>query len=332
VAVAGNFAAASNGGASLGGSIAGGLCDTNDAGMVNANVSIPSGGTYNIVSGQTGRPNGRGTVSFMAGSIPVSAVVYLGNVGDFYILSTTQVSASVALLSGRGGASDPTYLNGTSYYYLFRSSGKDGATIGTLHLASTGTNTGTVSGNLWEDSSGAASTSAVSGTYTITNPAWGRVTFSGAGLNNAPVAYILGGGGYPSPQRGVTVGTDSDAASGVIWYQDTTTPNFTTSDFAFPAGYSNVQKTSSGMITKVGVITMDGKGGYSGTADVSGPTGLATKQSITGTYSINFDGSGNLGPNEPLVSFFIPPSLSLIFYIDESAGVTHPSVSTIHSQ
>ena len=201
-----------------------------------------------------------------------------------------------------------------------------------IETASTGTNIGSVAGKLWQDPSGAASSTAVSGTYTITNPTWGRVTFSGSGLNNAPVAYVLGGGGYPSPQRGVTIGTDSDAASGVIWYQSITAPNYQTSNFKFPAGYSDFQHTSSGITTKVGVITLDGNGGYSGTADVSGPSGLSTNQSITGTYSINPDGSGNLGPNEPLVSFFIPPSLGLIFYIDESPGVIHPSVSTIHSQ
>jgi hypothetical protein len=331
VAVAGNFATQSNGGASLGGNIKGGLCDTNDAGTVTANVSIPSGGAYNIVSGVTGHPNGRGTLSFMAGSIPVGAVVYLGNVGDFYILSTTQVSASVPLLSGRGGASDPTFLNGSNAYYLFRSSGKNGATIGALNLASTGTSSGSVTGKFFEDAAGAVSSTAVSGTYTITDPTWGRVTFSGSGLNNAPVAYILGGGGYPSPQRGVTVGMDSDAASGVIWYQSVAPPNYTTAQYAFPAGYRNAQQTSSGLTTKIGAITLDGKGGYSGTADVSGPTGLSTNQSISGTYSINTDGTGNLGPNEPLVTYFLPgtPPGALILYIDESAGVIHPSVSSV---
>jgi hypothetical protein len=331
-AVAGNFATESNGGASLGGNITGGLCDTNDAGTVNSSASI-SPGSSNIVSGVTGKPNGRGTFSLGAGSIPLTGVVYLGNVGNFIILSTTQTSASVPLLSGSGGGSNPNFLSGTSYYYLVQSSGKDAATLGIVNLASTGSTAGSVTGNLWQDVSGVTGTTALSGTYTITDPTWGRVTFAGTGLNNAPVAYIQGGGRYPSPVRGITVGTDSDAASGRIDFQTVAAPNYQDSQFAFSTPYSNVKRTSSGTTTKVGVVTFDGKGGYSGTVDVSGPSGLSANQSVSGTYAVNPDGSGNLGSDAPLVTTIGTVSaIAITYYIDESPGVVHPVVSEIAAQ
>jgi hypothetical protein len=114
--------------------------------------------------------------------------------------------------------------------------------------------------------------------YSITDPSWGRVTFSGSGLSNAPVAYVEGGGsGCPSPVRGVTIGTDSDAESGTMLFQSVATPNYAMANYAFHAGYSDVQHTSSGITTKIGVVTLDGNGGFTGTVDVSGPNGLSNQ-------------------------------------------------------
>jgi len=326
-AVAGNFATQSAGGATLDGKITGGLCDTNDAGTVNSRVSI-SPGAYSIVSGVTGQPNGRGVFSLGAGAIPVTGVIHLGNVGNFIILSTTQTSASVPLVSGVGGGSNPNFLTNTSYYYLLTSSGKDGATVGLVNLASSGATAGAITGTPWQDFSGTIGNTALSGTYTITDPSWGRVTFSGSGLSNAPVAYVEGGSGYPSPVRGVTVGTDSDAESGTLFFQSVAAPNYTMANYAFHAGYSDVQHTSSGITTKIGVVTLDGNGGFTGTVDVSGPNGLSTNQSISGAYLVNPDGSGDVAPG-PLVTSYFSSTVAPIYFIDESSGVVHPRVSKI---
>jgi hypothetical protein len=154
------------------------------------------------------------------------------------------------------------------------------------------------------------------------------VTFAGSGLNNPPVAYIQGGGGFPSPVRGVTVGTGSDAESGTLFFQSTSAPSYSMANYAFHAGYNDVQQVSAGTTTKIEVVTLDGSGGFSGTVDVSGPN-VAAIPSISGTYLVNPDGSGDVGPAAPLVTSYFSSTVALMYFIDESSGIVHPRVSKI---
>jgi hypothetical protein len=333
-AVAGNFATQGNGGGGLIGSITGGLCDTNDAGTLNSSAPIPPGGIYNIVSGVAGQPSGRGTISFTAGPILVDGVIYLGNAGNFLILSTTQVSTSVPLLSGRGGGFNPNYLIGTSNYYLFISTGRYRAMVGIFNLTSNTATTGTYAGSVAVvDANSAGGGPGFTGDlFTVTHPVWGRVAFqfaNNSGLNI--VAYIQGGGGNASQVTGVTVGADSDAASGTLSFQANVATNYTYSDFAFSAAYSNYHSSRGGVTTKLGVITFDGNGGYTGTVDQSAPFGLGANLPFSGSFGINRDGFGSLDQFSPFVSVFTPssPRVASIYYINGNSVLVHPAVSAV---
>jgi hypothetical protein len=125
------------------------------------------------------------------------------------------------------------------------------------------------------------------------------------------------------------VGTDGDAESGTLFFQSVSAPNYNMANYAFHAGYSDVQHTSGGTTTKIGVVTLDGSGGLTGTVDVSGPNGLSTNQSVSATYLVNPDGSGDVGPNAPPVTSYFSATAAPTYYIDESPGVVHPVVSKI---
>jgi hypothetical protein len=331
-AVAGNLATDG------GGHITGGLSDTNDAGTVNARVSIPAG-TYNIVTGTansdgSGQVNGRGTFSFMAGAIPVQGVVYLGAGRDFLILSTTQVSASVPLLSGRGGGFTAGYLSNSSRSYLITDSGKDGATLGLVNLTSTGSTAGSITGTLWRDIGSTVGSTALSGTYTITDPTWGRVTFSGQGLNNAPVAYI-GENDVVSLDKGAAVSTDSDAAAGTIILQSASPVNFSNSDLACAAAWGDETGDSGGITTIEGAARFTNSQIF-GSVNLSTPTGLSAGQLFTAYFTVNPDGSGTMGPFpaglggtlQPMVVVSANASAHtcLVYFINEGPTNLHPVV------
>src|SRR5947208_12563217 len=69
--------------------------------------------------------------------------------------------------------------------------GMNDATIGILNLSLGTQKTANVSGTLWRDAAGTASSQSISGLFTITDIGHGRVTFA-AGWTNSPVAYFTG--------------------------------------------------------------------------------------------------------------------------------------------
>jgi hypothetical protein len=214
----------------------------------------------------------------------------------------------VPLLSGRGGGFNPNYLIGTSNYYLFISTGRYRAMVGIFNLTSNTATTGTYAGSVAVvDANSAGGGPGFTGDlFTVTHPVWGRVAFqfaNNSGLNI--VAYIQGGGGNASQVTGVTVGADSDAASGTLSFQANVATNYTYSDFAFSAAYSNYHSSRGGVTTKLGVITFDGNGGYTGTVDQSAPFGLGANLPFSGSFGINRDGFGSLDQFSPFVSVFI---------------------------
>jgi hypothetical protein len=303
VAVAGNMAF--NGA----GALTGGLDDANDAGATASSASIPAS-SYSVSA------NGRITLSFMNGLASMNFVAYASSSqNSLIVMSTDPVSGTVPLLSGHMIFASGISLPGP---WILGQSGKVTATIGTASLAQNGTYTAM----LWQDAGGTTGTTPVSGTYTDTDATWGRVTFSG---NHPLVAYIAGGAGT---SRGYTVGTDSDAEGGEI-YQLPSPPNFSDATFSNVApnppqdGYIDTQITSSGISTRVGVISFDGQGGFSGVVDVSSPTGLTPNVNFSGSYTVNSDGSGTIN-TFPLVT-----DGTRILFIDESPGVVQARVNTI---
>jgi hypothetical protein len=240
----------------------------------------------------------------------------------------------VSLLSGQGGGFTPNYLNGTSNYYLFNSTGRYRAMVGAFNLTSNTATAGTYAGDVTVvDANSSGGGFFTGGLYTVTDPAWGRVAFqfdNNLGLNI--VAYIQGGAGNPSPVTGVTVSGDSDAASGTFSFQANAATNYQFTDFAFPAVYSNIQYATIGLTTKVGVITFDGNNGYTGTVDVSGPFGMGTNLPISGSYTFRRNGVGSIDQS-PAVAVYAPssPPAATIYFINTNRALVHPVVSAINS-
>jgi hypothetical protein len=310
VAVAGNLTTDGKG------NVVGGLCDTNDAGVVTSAVAIPAG-TYAIDA------FGRGTFSVMNGTTPLNGVIYLGKyTGDFLMLSTDPVSGNVPLLSGRGttSAALPTGAD-----YLIQDGGKLNATIEIAHLDAGGS----LTGNLWQDYGGTSGTSAVAGTFAVADATWNRVTMSGTGTDHAAVAYTAANFGPSAPIRGFTLASGTDAQAGTIVAHTTPPPNFGVGDLAFPVAFGYSQHTASGPTFSAGTATFDGAGGYTGVLDASGPNGLNADFPIGGNYAVNPDGSGTVGGAPMVIQYAGAGGTSCFFwFIDESAATIHASVSS----
>jgi hypothetical protein len=293
-----------------------GLVDEDDNGTLTTAQAIPAG-TYSLDS------TGRGGVTFTIGSTPVSGVIYAATADDLFFLSTTQVSASVPLVSGRVYARFATPLTNANYvtgYQLVEITGASDATIGILNLGSGSGQSGTVTGTLWQYSGGTASSQQVSGTFTITDQAHGRVTFSIAGWTNPPVAYLNGFsinaslGSQLLPTSGFLVGTGSNGDGGEIVWQSAVSTSFSAMSLKYSAAYSDSliypatctpATNSDCQWTSAGQVTLDGTSSWVAVLDLStdlaGATPLRPGFGAKGSYTINGDGSGTFG-NWPIVT------------------------------
>jgi hypothetical protein len=315
VSVGGHITFDGQGGINTSGS---GLGDTDDQGNLGTDQTIGAG-SYRLAA------NGRGTISFAVGNIPINGVIYLGKYGGLNILSfaTSQTNSSLSYML-RGSVAKfqgPLTNSAVSGFQLVTGFGNGGATIGILKL----TSSGGLTGNLWQSGNGTSAQS-ITGNYTITDPAHGRVTFSIPSFNNPPVAYMTGS---TNGSDGYLVGTGSNGGAGGVIFQSATPTNYTAGDLQnLSAAYRQVESSGGGITgytTRIGLITFDGVGSFSGTYDESGPNGLTTNNPVSGSYTVNADGSGTFEQDTwPWVII-----AGWGWYIDESPGNLNPQVDSI---
>jgi hypothetical protein len=317
VGVAGSIIFDGNGGINT---TANGLGDTDAYNDVGTRLPIAAG-SYSVAA------DGRGTISFTVGDIPINGVIYVGATGGCSILSysTSQTNASLSyLLSGSASELPGTLTNSLiSGYQLVTESGSDGVAIGILNL----TSSGGLSGTLWLNRGGTASTQSLTGSYTITEPNYGRVTFSISGVNYPPIVYMTGStNGFD----GDLVGSGGNGDTGTTIFQSATAPNFSPSGFTTDIfnQHENAGTGLSGYTTRIGRITFDGVSTFSGTYDESGPNGLTTNNPISGSYTVNPDGSGTFEQGTwPMVMIS-----DWAWYIDENSTNVQPSVDVMRTQ
>ena len=195
--------------------------------------------------------------------------------------------------------------------------------------ASSGTITdGNVTGTLWQAGGGNSQSTPFNGTYTVSDAAFGRVTFAGVG-NNPPVLYASGGN---SGVDGFFAGINGSADAGRMIFQSASAANYSNSNFpsgfnaAFNQSESNAQTNQ--YVVRLGQITFNGAGGISGTYDENGPNGLITNQALNGDYGVNSDGSGFFEQNTwPWVT-----RVDHSYYIDVSANDPNPVVNDVAEQ
>jgi len=289
-------------------------------------------GSYNLGS------NGRGTISFTDGSVPIKGVIYLAtNGGSVFFLSQTAITglnnSPPAIVAGRGihfggmGASPNAVLAGQQ---LLAITSANAATvgIGTLVPSNANATDGTVTGTLWQAGGGASQSVPINGTYTVTDAAFGRVTLTGIG-NNPPVLYSNGGN---SGLDGFFVGTNGAADTGRMVFQSASATNYSDANFSsgFKAVFNQFERDiqTNQYVVRLGQITFDGTGGFSGSYDENGPNGLLTNQAINANYGVNTDGSGFFEQNTwPWVS-----RIDHSYYIDENSGNQNPLVNDVTKQ
>jgi hypothetical protein len=286
----------------------------------NGEGDVEDAGTTNHATGMSGSyattldSNGRGTGNLSQSGLSADFAFYVVSGSKVFFVSTDVLGASAPIQAGEVRLQTGTFTDGSmNGPMVFHMDGLDGtsviADIGVLNANGTGALTGTD----YEDDGGTSKTESLSGTYAVASN--GRVTISLPGpggfayLNGPSTGFLLDSGGGE-------IGEFEPQAAGPF-------SNASLSGTFFHGTYAI---DSQGASTQTGTATLDGEGNLSGTADQSGSDGLST-QTFTDTYSVNSDGSGNIGSGTVMMVI----SGNKLVFIDEGdtgTGAT-PRVSVV---
>jgi hypothetical protein len=255
----------------------------------------------------SGRGTGSYTIATGAGNLTFDFVFYILDATDFLLLSTDSpiTAGSAPLLAGRALGSSATYAPGAlNGYYLVAAQGlqvngsKLGnfAEIGTLNATRVGA---VPTATLYVNDAGTYSTTPYSnGGYTV-EAASGRVSITGI-TATPPVVYLTSGNTSDDQIAGFLVGSDPQAASGVLVSQSTTTPAFVLSDISGNYAMSTQGDVDGLNGAALGAFSFMGTGQYVATLQ---SIGTVPSLPSVGSMAINLDGSGNLnGGTFPLVT------------------------------
>jgi len=285
-----HFAMGGNFSASTTGALTNGTVDVDDGGSVFSDVTGATG-TINAISATTGRATGSITVP--GDATPFGFAIYVVSNSEFFILGTDAVTTG-PVIAGRGivtGASfSGTSLSGNYIVSVAGSSGGAASvTLGVLNLTS-----GAVNGTLneFDSGSGTITPQPISGGTYAVGASSGRVTLSGVG-SNPPAVYLT------IPTDGVAafiIGTDGSAVFGTVDPQGGGT--YSLSSIAGKSYYGTQEMADNSVQNNIGVVTVDGTTGViTGTEQSSaGVTPfLNLSGSVSGTLTVNSDGTGNVG-------------------------------------
>jgi Bacterial Ig-like domain (group 2) len=288
------------------GTLSNGFADIDNAGTITANLNGISGTVSSISSA-----SGRGNLTYSPGGQALNFAIYMVNASEFFLVGTDSI-ATAAITSGEAIATSNSFTSASlSGPYVFAVSGFSTSnsggdvTIGTLNFNGVSTEQGT----LLQDKAGTSTSTAVNGTYSI-DPVSGRVALTNVG-NHPPVAYLT------TPTDNIAafvVGTDNSATSGAAEIQAGGPFSANSLSGSYLLGtMTPTDRTNTNVVGVVGFTS----GIASGTEDSSifGPGGLLTMQTISQTYTINADGTGNAGANTVAVT-----NGSTIFFVDETPG------------
>ena len=352
-AAGGHYAAAGSFQAS-GGQISSLAADVNDAGALNSSLTGGSG-TYSSID-----VNGNATGTLTVGTVTLPVSIYVISRNEIF-LTTNPSSAGPPIVSGEAITTATSFgnssLQNTEIFHIggVSANGPD-VSVGVLTFDGAGALGGTIS----QDQGGPLATIKVSAIYSV-DSSTGRTVFSaplqGQTIgSHAFVGYIVPQSGDGTRRNcsvpancvaGFLAGTDSTAQDGILEFQTGTVsppPPFTNTyiagDYSYgvdkmldqhaPAFEGIVYAQPSGATTVSGVLGSNPAARQSFFQDVSYSCEEASPQPsclllpsqlLTGTYSVNPDGTGTLGGGIVSVT-----NGSVTFYIDESPANLHPSV------
>lgn len=282
--------------------------DVDNAGSLWTNVKGVTG-SYSGVDG-----NGRGTAAFAATGFSLNSVFYIVSANEVLFASTdplaiNPISSGEALSTG-GPFSAANLKNNYVGHGIGLSADGPVAMIGMASFDGIGTIT---AGFLTKDLGGAVYTGGVNGTYEV-DSVTGRLSSTDSSIT--PVGYLVTN--FPGVSA-FLVGNDFPATSGVLEPQTSASPSIG----IFSMGTDEVADYET--VNQVGTLYLT-VANFWGTANLDNPTVpyLVMDQPIPTTpFGFGSDG-GTFGADTGAVT-----SGSAIYYIDEAAGITHPSVTVV---
>jgi hypothetical protein len=265
-----------------GGSVTSGELDMNDAGtLINKDTVVT--GTY--TSPDT---NGRFTMTATWTSLGPSHQV-------FYMVSSSQVlflSTDPQVLAGEGtqqsvpaGGFTNGSLNGTTVFYMTGLNGSGSGGEADIGLAN-GNGSGSLAVTDYGDDAGTWSTpNPLTFTCTYAVASNGRMTLSGgSGCTNAPVFYLT------AANTAFMLDEGSGVEIGQVVPQ--TGGPFSAASLSGTSYMGDLEVANQAQNTGVGVLTLNGSGGYSMTSDYTATYGQQADQTQTGTIgTVNSNGT-----------------------------------------
>jgi hypothetical protein len=337
------------------GALSSAAADINDGGVLQSALT-GGAGTYTI-DATTGAQNGRGSATLTVGTASLNLAFYVVSANEVMLADTGTPSAANPVVSGEAIASSGQFsarsLQNSHMFHTagFAATGPD-VSIGILSFDGIGN----LSGTQYEDQAGTLGTTSLSGTYTV-NSTNGRVSFFASSTNSQSlgdhplVAYAV-----PVPSTltredclqlascvtGFLVSTDQTAEAGLLEFQTPSAPPPPPFSSLYVAGYYfystdesldaatpliNGASTANPTAATYGGVQSEN---YSSTSfycqQEPGCVLLHPNEplSISDTYSVSANGIATLGGETVAVT-----NGNIIFYIEESAINTHPSVTVV---
>ncbi len=269
IAIAGSFKADGAG------NITGFAADTNDNGVLTSQTAFT--GTYNVDAL-------RGTMQFKLGGNTYNYSFYQKSPSELFVISVDTLSSNVPLVSGlieqQTGTFSTTSLKGAGVLELNGLAVLSGTHVPDVTL---GLATADGNGNLgvvYDEYKGQLLTpQTFNGTYSV-DASSGRVALTSTGtptilyLFNSNQAFVLGG--------------DASASSGLLEPQSGS--GFNSGSFKGNYLGGSLPLSSPSAMNEVALAAADGNGNVTITYDNSGPKGLVTNTTTTGTYSVGSNG------------------------------------------
>ena len=269
IAIAGSFKADGAG------NITGFAADTNDNGVLTSETAFT--GTYNVDAL-------RGTMQFKLGGNTYNYSFYQKSPSELFVISVDTLSSNVPLVSGlieqQTGTFSTTSLKGAGVLELNGLAVLSGTHVPDVTL---GLATADGNGNLgvvYDEYKGQLLTpQTFNGTYSV-DATSGRVALKSTG--SPTVLYLL------NDNEAFVLGGDPSASSGLLEPQSGSGFN----NGSFKGNYlgGSVPLSSASAMNEVALAAADGNGNVTITYDNSGPKGLVTNTTTTGTYVVGSNG------------------------------------------
>jgi hypothetical protein len=279
--------------------------DLNIGGTPSGQLTGGSGSFGTTVSSGTGRGTGTYTIPYGGGTVTCGFAYYIINSADLYVITNDTPVANAFILSRRllSASSSVTGLNG---YYLAAFTGLDtsgsnvdagnnSVSIGTFQAGATSITNATV----YTNNGGEYVSNSYPLATNVVDPTTSRMSIANF-TANSPVVYLTNTV-TEDDIASFVIGTDPNTSGGFILLQTTgSAPNFSASSVSGGYIFGTSEDIAGISGSNVGQYNFT-SGNFTGTTDVvnvtTGPNSTLPNQSISGSVTVNADGTGNLPAN-----------------------------------